>query len=279
MKKRIFLIIFIVIIVFLSVIGYAHVIEPNLLVTKTFDIKTQKPIKPCTMIYFTDTHFGKYYDVSHAGKIVKKINEAKPDIVVFGGDLLDNYARDRDSMDLQCLKEELQKIEAKTGKYAVWGNHDYGGGAVRIYEEFMTSCGFEILDNESVELENYGIKLIGYDDYLMGWTDPSLYKIESDLYNVIVAHEPVVSQFIESRSENFLLSGHTHGGQVNIPFITNKLLPEGSGQFKKGFYTEKEINTTISLRMYTSSGIGMTRYPARFLNIPEIIQINFQHGK
>lgn len=279
MKKRIFLIIFIVIIVFLSVIGYAHFIEPNLLVTKTFDIKTQKPIKPCTMIYFTDTHFGKYYDVSHAGKIVKKINEAKPDIVVFGGDLLDNYARDRDSMDLQCLKEELQKIEAKTGKYAVWGNHDYGGGAVRIYEEFMTSCGFEILDNESVELENYGIKLIGYDDYLMGWTDPSLYKIESDLYNVIVAHEPVVSQFIESRSENFLLSGHTHGGQVNIPFITNKLLPEGSGQFKKGFYTEKEINTTISLRMYTSSGIGMTRYPARFLNIPEIIQINFQHGK
>lgn len=279
MKKRIFLIIFIVIIVFLSVIGYAHFIEPNLLVTKTFDIKTQKPIKPCTMIYFTDTHFGKYYDVSHAGKIVEKINEAKPDIVVFGGDLLDNYARDRDSMDLQCLKEELQKIEAKTGKYAVWGNHDYGGGAVRIYEEFMTSCGFEILDNESVELENYGIKLIGYDDYLMGWTDPSLYKIESDLYNVIVAHEPVVSQFIESRSENFLLSGHTHGGQVNIPFITNKLLPEGSGQFKKGFYTEKEINTTISLRMYTSSGIGMTRYPARFLNIPEIIQINFQHGK
>ncbi|KPI50756.1 hypothetical protein IM33_14430 [Clostridioides difficile] len=143
----------------------------------------------------------------------------------------------------------------------------------------MTSCGFEILDNESVELENYGIKLIGYDDYLMGWTDPSLYKIESDLFNVIVAHELVVSQFIESRSKNFLLSGHTHGGQVNIPFITNKFLPEGSGQFTKGVYTEKDINTTVSLKMYTSSGIGMTRYPFRFLNIPEIIQINFQHGK
>lgn len=279
MKKKIFLITLIMMIGFLSVLGYSHFIEPDLLVTKTFVIETQKPIEPCTMVYFTDTHFGNHYDVSHAGKIVEKINEAKPDIVVFGGDLLDNYARDRDRMDLQYLKEELQKIEAKTGKYAVWGNHDYGGGAVRIYEDFITSCGFELLDNESVELKNYGIKLIGYDDYLMGWTDPSLYKIESDLFNVIVAHEPVVSQFIESRSENFLLSGHTHGGQVSIPFITRKFLPEGSGQFRKGFYNEKEINTAISLKMYTSSGIGMTRYPFRFLNIPEIIQINFQHGE
>lgn len=279
MKKRIFLIIFIVFSAFLSVMGYSHFIEPNLLVTKKLVIETQKPIEPCTMVYFTDTHFGKYYDVSHATKIVEKINEAKPDIVVFGGDLLDNFARDCDNMELQSLKEELQRIEVKIGKYAVWGNHDYGGGAIRIYEDFMTSCGFKILNNESVELEDYGIKLIGYDDYLMGWTDPSLYKIESDLFNVIVAHEPVVAQFIESGSENFLLSGHTHGGQVNIPFITNKFLPEGSGQFTKGLYTEKDIHTAVSLKMYTSSGIGMTRYPFRFLNIPEIIQINFQHSK
>lgn len=256
--------------------GYARFIEPNLLTVKTFDVETKKPIKPCTLVYFTDTHFGKYYDVSHVKKIVKKINETKPDIVVFGGDLLDNYARDRDSMDLEYLKEEFKKIDAKIGKYAVWGNHDYGGGAVRIYEDFMTSSGFELLDNESAVLENYGITLIGYDDYLMGWTDPSLYKIKSDLFNVIIAHEPIVSQFIESESENFLLSGHTHGGQVSIPFLTNKLLPKGSGQFLKGLYTEKEIDTSISLRMYTSSGIGMTRYPLRFLNIPEIIKINLQ---
>lgn len=278
LRRIIILILFMIVFAVLSVIGYSHFIEPNLLLTKSLVIKTQKMIEPCTVVYFTDTHFGKYYDVKHARKIVEKINKEKPDIVVFGGDLLDNFARDRDHMDLQYLKEELQKIEAKSGKYAVWGNHDYGGGAVRIYEDFMTSCGFEILDNKSVELADFGIKLIGYDDYLMGWTDPSLYNIESDLFNVIIAHEPIVSQFIESKSENFLLAGHTHGGQVSIPFITNRLLPEGSGQFKKGYYTEKEINATISLRMYTSSGIGMTRYPFRFLNPPEIIQIKFQQG-
>lgn len=279
MKKSIVLVTVLVIIGLLSIMGYVRFVEPNLLTVKTVDIETQKQIKSCTMIYFTDTHFGKYYDVSHAKKLVEKINEMKPDIVVFGGDLLDNYARDRDSMDLEYLKEELKKIEVKIGKYAVWGNHDYGGGAVRIYEDFMASCGFQILDDESVILENYGIKLIGYDDYLMGWTDPSLYRIKSDLFNVIIAHEPIVSQFIENESENFLLSGHTHGGQVKLPFLTNRLLPEGSGHFVKGFYSQKEIGTSTSLKMYTSSGVGMTRYPLRFLNPPEIIQIKIKGAK
>lgn len=265
-----------IVLIFLSALGYAHFIEPELLTVRSFDIETDKPVKPCTIVFFSDTHFGKYYDVGHAEDIVKKINQNNPDIVVFGGDLLDNYARDRNIMDLESLKEELKNIEAKTGKYAVWGNHDYGGGAVRIYEDFMSSCGFELLDDESVLLEDYGIKLIGYDDYLMGWTDPSLYKIKSEFYNVIIAHEPVVSQFIESKSENFLLTGHTHGGQVNIPFFTSELLPEGSAQFIKGLYTQQEIGTTVSLTMYTSSGIGMTRYPFRFQNIPEIVKINLQ---
>lgn len=278
MKKRILLFIFIVLFCFLFILGYSHFIEPNLLTTKKLVIKTQKPIKPCRVVFFTDTHFGKYYDVAHAKKLVEKINATKPDIVIFGGDLIDNYARDHDNMDWQYLKAELQKIDVKIGKYAVWGNHDYGGGAKRIYEDFITSCGFQLLNNESVELENYGIKLFGYDDYLMGWSDPSLYKIESDLFNIIIAHEPIVSQFIESKSDNFLLSGHTHGGQVTIPFITHKFLPEGSGQFTQGLYTAKEIHTDVSLKMYTSSGIGMTRYPLRFLNIPEIIQIDFQHN-
>lgn len=278
MKKirRLFMFMLTIVLIFLSALGYAHFIEPELLTVRSFDIKTDKPVKPCTIVFFSDTHFGKYYDVGHAEDIVKKINQNNPDIVVFGGDLLDNYARDRNIMDLEYLKEELKNIEAKTGKYAVWGNHDYGGGAVRIYEDFMSSCGFELLDDESVVLQDYGIKLIGYDDYLMGWTDPSLYKIKSEFYNVIIAHEPVVSQFIESKSENFLLTGHTHGGQVNIPFLTSELLPEGSAQFIKGLYTQQEIGTTVSLTMYTSSGIGMTRYPFRFQNIPEIVKINLQ---
>lgn len=276
MVKKICTFCLIIILSILLIFGYARFIEPNLLTVKSFDVITKKPINPCKIIFFTDTHFGKYYDDSHVEKIVKKINQSNADIVIFGGDLLDNYARDREDIDFEYLSKELSKIKAKSGKYAVWGNHDYGGGAVRIYEDFITSCGFTILKNESRILEEYGIKIIGYDDYLMGWTDPALYNIESELYNIIVSHEPVISQYITNSSENFLLSGHTHGGQVTIPFLTTKLLPEGSGQFVKGFYTKEEINTAASLQMYVSSGIGMTRYPFRFLNMPEIVEINIQ---
>lgn len=265
---------FIVLLMFIgiSIVGYAYFIEPNLLKVRTVDVTTKKVLKPCTILFFTDTHFGKYYDVQKVEKIIEKINQADADIVIFGGDLLDNYAQD--PIDLEYLNEQFKKIDVTIGKYAVRGNHDYGGGAVRVYEDFMISSGFNMLDNESVVLEEYGIQLIGYDDYLMGWTDPSRYKIQSDLFNVIIAHEPIVSQLIESESENLMLSGHTHGGQVHIPFLTEELLPEGSGQFMKGFYTKEEIGTTVSLNMYTSSGIGMTRYPFRFLNIPELIKVN-----
>ena len=276
MIKRMFLCLVIIVLAFFSILGYAYLIEPNLLRVKSFQIETKQPITPCTLVFFTDTHFGKYYDIGHIKHIVEKINQAKPDLVVFGGDLFDHYARDRDHMDLNELKEEMNKIEAKVGKYAVWGNHDYGGGAVRIYEDFMSSCGFELLDNESTVFEAYGIELIGYDDYLMGWTDPSLYHIENDLFHVILAHEPVVSQWLDPPGDNFMLSGHTHGGQVTIPLVTSKFLPEGSGQFVKGLYTQEEIGTDTSLKMYTSSGIGMTRYPFRFLNVPEIVEIKLQ---
>lgn len=274
MFKKICTFCLIIILSIFLIFGYARFIEPNLLTVNSIDVITKKTINPCKIVFFTDTHFGKYYDDSHVEKIVKKINQSNADIVIFGGDLLDNYARDREDIDFEYLRKELSNINAKSGKYAVWGNHDYGGGAVRIYEDFITSCGFTILKNESRILEEYGIKVIGYDDYLMGWTDPALYNIESELYNIIVSHEPVISQFITNSSENFLLSGHTHGGQVTIPFLTTKLLPEGSGQFVKGFYTKEEINTAASLQMYVSSGIGMTRYPFRFLNMPEIVEIN-----
>lgn len=273
-KILIFLLLFIIVV--LAVLGYARFIEPNLLRTTSFDIETPNSVTPCKVVFFTDTHFGKYYDDSHAEDIVDRINQLDADLVIFGGDLLDNYARDQEQIDWEALRGHLKRIDAKAGKYAVWGNHDYGGGATRIYEDFMTSCGFVVLRNESRILDDYGIKLVGYDDYLMGAADPAVYEGGSGMFQLNISHEPVVSQLIENESENFLLSGHTHGGQVQIPFVTSKLLPKGCGKFIKGFYTAEEIGTSVPLQMYTSSGIGMTRYPLRFLNVPEIVEIDLK---
>ena len=263
-----------VLFVLLGAVGYAYFIEPRMLTVRAFQVETEREIAPCRVVFFTDTHFGKYYSTARAQRLADAINEQDPDIVIFGGDLFDNYGRDRDRLDLEQLQGALAGIRAEGGKFAVWGNHDYGGGAARVYEDFMTACGFEVLNDESRLLDACGIRILGYDDCLMGWTEPELYTIQSEAFNLIVTHEPLVSSRIEGSGDNFMLSGHTHGGQVSIPFLTDRLLPRGSGAFRKGFYSVQQIGTGTSLRMYVSSGIGMTRYPFRFGTVPEIVCVD-----
>lgn len=256
--------------------GYARYVEPYMLITRTVTVEATKHVPECTIVFFSDTHFGKDYSEKNIERIVKRINRSEPDLVIFGGDFLDNYARDREELDLEYIGAELSKIEASYGKFAVWGNHDYGGGAVRVYQELMTDGGFQVLENESCLIEELNMKVFGYDDYLLGRTEESLYQIQSQYFNLIAAHEPVVADLIENTGDNLLLTGHTHGGQVGIPAIREKVIPKGSGGYVKGLYTKEEIGTKSSLQMFVSSGIGTTLYPVRFLNVPEIVEIHLR---
>ena len=274
MKKKIKSLFMILLLFMILIVCYSRYIEPERLVVKEITVETEMDIEKCRIVFFTDTHFGALYDEKHIERIVEMINERDADIVIFGGDLLDNYARDKEILDMEYLQEELSGIEAKVGKYAVFGNHDYGGGAIRIYEDFMNNCGFHVLNDEIVFLEEFNIEIIGFDDYLLGQTEADFYHIQSEYFHLIAMHEPITSKFIESTGENFILSGHTHGGQVSVPFFTKKLLPNGSDQFVKGFYSMNGTETDTATQVYVSSGIGLTKYPFRFLNVPEIIEVN-----
>ena len=271
--NKIFKLIILTIIICLLMFSYARYIEPSMLRVKNIDLKA-KDIKDCKVVFFTDTHFGKLYSQSNIDKIVKKINNQNPDIVIFGGDLLDNYARDYSLLDSNSLQNSLSKIEAKYGKYAVFGNHDYGGGACRVYEKIMNGGGFKVLKNESSYINDLNLNIIGYDDYLLGNTKKSDYKIEKNKFNLVVTHEPDVVELMTSSSENFILSGHSHGGQVTIPFLTDKILPVGAHKYVKGLYSEKNVGINDRTKRYVSSGIGMTSIPLRFLNPPEIVVFN-----
>lgn len=274
MKKKLKLLFMILLIFVTLIVCYSRYIEPERLAVKEITVETEMDIEKCRIAFFTDTHFGALYDEKHLERIVEMINGLDADIVIFGGDLLDNYARDKEILDMEYLQEKLNRIEAKAGKYAVFGNHDYGGGAIRIYEDFMNNCGFHVLDDEIVFLEEFNIEIIGFDDYLLGHTEADFYHIQSEYFHLIAMHEPITSKFIEGSGENLILSGHTHGGQVSVPYFTKKLLPNGSDQFIKGFYDMQAISADNFIQMYVSSGIGLTKYPFRFLNVPEIIEVN-----
>ena len=254
---------------------YARFVEPNLLVVRRLSFQAEGITADCRVVFFTDTHFGEDKPVDSAKQLAERINQLEPDLVIFGGDLLDNYARDREQMDLELLREQLSGINAPDGKYAVWGNHDWGGGAARIYQEFMESCGFQVLKNESLLLEKYQIQILGYDDYLTGDLEGQLPYFAEGVFPLLVAHEPYTAELLFDLPEQVLmLSGHTHGGQVGIPWIVRQILPPGSGGFVRGMYALDE--TEESARVYVSSGIGTTRLPLRLLSPPEIVCIDLK---
>lgn len=254
--------------------GYSRYVEPSLLVTKKIAVTAPATVSPCKVVFFTDTHFGNLYPEENLQKIVAKINAQNPDLVVFGGDFIDNYNQDAAYLDILLLEEELSNIKATYGKYAVWGNHDYGGGAEWIYPDIMAAGGFTLLTNEGAYIPELGMNILGYDDYLLGHTDPQAYTIDHEDFTLVLTHEPDVTDQLNLSNAGLILAGHSHGGQVSLPVITKYMLPSGATEYTKGLYDAATLGKSEGTQLFVSKGIGLTMIPYRFLNPPEIVVVN-----
>ena len=258
--------------------GCALWLEPRQLTVRTARAEIPGITRPFRAVFFTDTHFGRLYSPARAERLVRVINDLEPDLVLFGGDLLDNYARDKELLDLEDLAGTLEEIRAPMGKFAVWGNHDHGGGASRVYEEILAAGGFQTLRNQNVLLEEYNLRLAGYDDLMAGQRDPQGYQLPEEPFTIALSHEPAVALSLTCPGGCWLFAGHTHGGQVGIPLLAEAVLPPGSGPFRKGRYSREDIGTGEPLEMYVSSGVGMTHLPLRIFNLPEVVAMDFIPG-
>lgn len=148
-KKITFRVISILLIV---VMVYSAIIEPNLLVIKKFNISEEgtlikekielKEKKSLKVVQISDTQIGYFYGAKRLNGLSKKINNLNPDIVVFTGDLID-YANK--NPDIEKITKYLSKIDAKIGKFAVFGNHDYMYDLPKYYTEIMKNSGYDLL--------------------------------------------------------------------------------------------------------------------------------------
>ena len=263
-------IIFLLFVVAGSCIFYAFKIEPYRLTVSEayFNEKSSDCVK---IVQFSDTHIKEDFTYENLDKVVTKINEQNPDVVVFTGDLYDNYAKYHDD---ENIIEELQKINAKYDKIAIWGNRDYGGGAVRQYEMIMEQSGFTVLKNGNCYITtdtNKKILFTGLDDSMLGNVSmPDSTKIFESDYDILLTHEPDTAADFQDYFYDFILSGHSHGGQVNIPFlpaINQKAVSATSlaTKYVGGMY---ELNADT--KMYVNTGIGTPHISARFGVVPEI---------
>ena len=249
---------------------YSAYVEPHLLRVNQYDMKFEQVAgNPITVVQFSDTHVGDFFTTEDLKKVVDKINEQQADLVLFTGDLMDNAAEYDGSIDE--IATILSKIKATNGKYAVFGNRDYGGGAERFYEDLMESAGFEVLVNSSRTLEVKGttISLFGADDALIGYynSNKTMQGISNDHLNLLLIHEPdLISDFL-SYPIDLATAGHSHGGQVYIPFYGPLLTTALAEDYVRGLYDFGNNRKTL---LYVNTGIGNTKVPFRLFNVPQI---------
>lgn len=251
---------------------YANRIEPALL-----DIHKQQMMHPLIpksfdgikIVQFSDTHLGFQYNLTQFKKLVKKINDLQPDLIFFTGDLMDEpnkYTK------INQIVPILKELKAPLGKYCIFGNHDHGGYGSELYRNIMETAHFTILLNEAKPIklkDGSSIYLLGIDDAMLGKPDVALALKNTPInrFKILLSHAPDLAETASQYPIQWQLSGHSHGGQVKIPFVGALVTPPFAQKYPEGLYTLGKNN---SLSLYVNRGIGTTRLPFRFMAIPEL---------
>lgn len=270
MKKFIIILVIIILILGLGLL-YSRFIATSGLKVKEYKVVNNKitdSYHGLKIIHLSDIHYNSTINEKELNNIVDKVNEIKPDIVVLTGDLID----ERLSYDKDIIINCLNKIEAKLGKFAVSGNHDI---PLDDYNYIIKESGFTSLYNKyeliySKTSEPIIISGIGYGDEDIGIKTEQYDKYISELkaddikpiYSILLVHEPDTVDNLDLNKYDLVLAGHSHGGQVRIPFIGKLYTPEGAKKYYDEYY---KINNTD---LYISSGLGTSMYKFRLFNRP-----------
>ncbi|OCT11028.1 hypothetical protein A8709_04820 [Paenibacillus pectinilyticus] len=217
------------------------------------------------IVQFSDTHIGKYYGLNHLSKLVELLQRQSPDILCFTGDLFDSNQGEV----TEDVIPILSQLHAPLGKFAVLGNHDMRLGADRIVA-ILERAGFTVLVNasRSVQRAEGNIQVVGVDEMFYGNPDLplALKGIRDEEFVLLLAHEPDFADTAWEYPVDLQLSGHSHGGQIRIPFYGSVFTPDLGQKYSIGLYSF----VGSDFHVYTNRGIGTTLYPIRFNCRPEI---------
>lgn len=269
--KIIFRLILLLSVLFLGLILYMYLESRMLKVTeievKSVDIPTAFQGKK--IVFVADIHHGPYFSKERLTNLVDRINLLEPDIIILGGDYVH-----REPIYIHNVFNEFRRLKAPLGIYAVQGNHDHWEDAIGIWN-YMHRNGIHICDNESfwVKSGQDSIKIGGVGDL---WTDNqepqhTISDVRDNQFCILISHNPDYLEEFHSNLVDLTLSGHTHGGQVNL-FGWAPILPSKYGQ--KYRYGLIKCGKTLS---YITSGVGTITPPLRFMCVPEIVLIRLKY--
>lgn len=268
-KKKLPILYYLILIVGL-VLAYARFIEPRILIVKTTNITLNKelPQKQLLIAIFSDTHFGVFKNAVSAERIVKRINKIKPDFILMPGDFLYELSINDIHKEVSYFKNFQAPI------YAVTGNHDegapgpdYGTALIKVLKE----NNIYVLNNDSKEYSK-DVLILGLSDLWAGNYNKTIIEdLNPKKLNILISHNPDMAYSLPPHQNiDFIVSGHTHGGQIRLPFFYKYAIP-CEYPFDMGLYENQN-----SYSVFVTPGTGMVGLPMRFLMPPRIDLLKLQ---
>lgn len=208
-----------------------------------------------TVAHLTDLHAGFGGLEAVYDEAVQTVKARRPDLILFTGDYIDDHAPKSG----YPIADLLRRFEAPMGVYGSLGNHDHRRG-VEQARCFLAQADVHLLENANVRLAE-GLWLAGLDDTHEGQPDLActLEGLPDNQTSIILSHNPRLIEKIPDR-DALILSGHTHGGQIALPFPSPALVcrfhlrcPQVAGWYENG-----------RARLYVNRGLGVTGQPFRY---------------
>ena len=241
---------------------YARFIEPRRLEVTRLNLATGTD--PLTIAFVTDTHIGPNFKPADLEPLIHELEHIQPDVILFGGDFISESPRY-----LKDVEPAITRITAtaKMDSWGIWGNHDIANIRSKI-APVLERSGVTMLTNESVQVRN-DLWVAGVDDVLLGRSDleETFRGIPDDARVIALWHEPDVAEKMVPYAPIFMLSGHTHGGQVRLPLLGALATPKLGKRYVAGKYD------VGGMMLYVCRGIGMYRPPVRLHCRPELLII------
>jgi len=255
---------------------YSYLVEPYWIEAKHVEVTLPKlpaSFNSFRIVHFSDLHLGFHSKSELLTELVEQVRRIKPDLICFTGDLLDQSTAY--IPEAITFLSKLTKLQAPFGQYAVLGNHDAFGNR-RAVTRGLSKAGFHLLDNENVALTKgtAHLYMAGVDDPMVGNPniDQALKGIPEGSSTILLAHEPDFADEYARYPVDLQLSGHSHGGQIRVPFIGALYTPPYGSKYTDGLYQVPNSK----LQVYTTRGVGMTRIPVRFHCRPELTVITLK---
>ena len=231
-----------------------------------------------TVAHLSDFHYDPYFSVHPLRSAIGMVNDLHPDLIVLTGDFVSvPFFGDpaAGASDAEPCAQLLRQMHAPYGLVAVMGNHDFFTDPDRVTDS-LRATGINVLANQSIAIERDGGRfwLSGVDDVIGNTADldATLRPVPADEAVVLLAHEPDYADHVARYPVDLQLSGHSHGGQVRLPFIRPLYLPSLARKYIWGLY---KIG---GLTLYTNPGLGTVDVPVRLNCPPEITLLTLRRA-